>query len=255
MSNLLKQYINCLIKERIRSIYSDESGEHGDRFEFNKFKGFHDIHKQFEYANSFLDRIGFGSSRIVYIYSSKYVLKIALDQKGLAQNEAEVDVYTNPKTKAIVTKIVNYDDKNYNWLVSEMVDPLVNPKQFEATGTDWKTFVEDVKKLLSASDKNEDTTSIEASEFSKKVVDTIISNQLMIADIRTLNHWGKTADGRIVLLDYGYNKDVHIKHYQKAPSAAVDIKQKQTMSKDTKPNSLQYDPDAPTAPVSISKGK
>jgi hypothetical protein len=36
---------------------------------------------------------------------------------------------------------------------------------------------------------------------------------LLPADIDSINHWGKTPDGRCVLLDYGYTEDVHKSHY------------------------------------------
>jgi hypothetical protein len=31
-----------------------------------------------------------------------------------------------------------------------------------------------------------------------------------------LSSWGKTADGRLVLLDYGFTDDVYQKHYKKS---------------------------------------
>lgn len=70
----------------------------------------------FEYASLNLEELGKGSSRIVYLLSAKKVLKIALNVKGIAQNEAEIDIYTNPKTKAIIAKIFDYD-VDYKYII------------------------------------------------------------------------------------------------------------------------------------------
>lgn len=53
---------------------------------------------------------------------SKRVLKIALNKQGIAQNEAEINIFTNPITKPIVAKVYDYDP-NFLWIISELVRP------------------------------------------------------------------------------------------------------------------------------------
>jgi hypothetical protein len=62
------------------------------------------------------------------------LLKIATGDSGVAQNKAEVDVFTNPKTKQIVATIFDFA-KDYSWLSSELVNPFDSPRadhQFDA---------------------------------------------------------------------------------------------------------------------------
>jgi hypothetical protein len=45
----------------------------------------------------------------------------------------------------------------------------------------------------------------------KEIVE--ISKILSYGDLLELDHWGKTADGKIVLLDYGFNEDIAKQYY------------------------------------------
>ena len=75
-------------------------------FDMRRFKSFEHQEDRVKYANDKLKLLGEGSSRIVFLLSNRYVLKLAYsydgDAKGRAQNEQEVDVATNPRIKPIV---------------------------------------------------------------------------------------------------------------------------------------------------------
>ena len=59
-----------------------------------------------------------------------------------------------------------------------------------------------------------------APEFTKKVFSMAEKgkNRLKLGDLTVLDHWGKTPDGRVVILDYGFTEDVAEKHYSKSPT-------------------------------------
>jgi len=76
----LKQLIEMLVCEKIR-----DKGL--DNFDIEEFKRLTSRNDALYYADTRLTIIGRGSSRSVYAYSSKYVLKIAHNFKGFAQNE------------------------------------------------------------------------------------------------------------------------------------------------------------------------
>jgi hypothetical protein len=70
-------------------------------------------------------QMGKGSARAVFRIGSNKVFKLARPiPRGPAQNHAEVDVYTDPGVRPVVAKILDFDDRHYLWLVSEMVQPL-----------------------------------------------------------------------------------------------------------------------------------
>lgn len=175
-------------------------------FSMNDLKKLKSVPSVIDYANSHLRFIGEGSARSVYLLSSRFVLKAARNHAGLGQNEAEIDVFTNPKTKPIIAKIASFDP-HYKWLVSELVRPLDEAGFYQLTSVRFESFIEEIDKALD----NDDNTS--KNKMVTATVDTINQNSLMVADLDHVGHWGKTNDGRVVLLDYGFTRDVMQKHY------------------------------------------
>lgn len=197
-----------------------------------------------------LPYMGEGSSRIVYALSTGKVLKISLDERGLAQTEAEVDVWTNPSTKEVAAQVFDFDP-DYYWSVMEIAktfkDPYKNDENYQqslehelgiptAYGVIF-TIRHIVNELLSdRSDglsydilehvESQDLSSGQKAvllnriekyienphPFVDKLIDLIRNNDLDQGDLVS-DHFGKTADGRIVLIDYGLTDQVAAEHY------------------------------------------
>lgn len=209
--DLLREYVE-LIVEKIRS-RPRGNGRFGTKFDIKKFKELDGINLMLQYAKEFLEIMGTGSSRMAFLFSSKYVLKIAINKKGLAQNEAEVDVFTNPKSRGVVAK-VHSSDPQFRWIVSDLVKPLSSPEEFESlTGVDWPNFIN----LLRPKIKSKESINADDPKIVQAVAVTAQQNNLLFGDIEELSHWGKTPDGRAVLLDYGFTGEVWKSHYSQKP--------------------------------------
>jgi hypothetical protein len=245
---LLQEYLQ-LIVEKIRSKRKIKTRFGGRRFDLKDFRSLPNESIMQAYAMNYLEPLGQGSSRIAFVLSSKKVLKIARNEKGIAQNKAEVEVYAEPTSADVAARI--YDaDKEGKWVISDLVKPITSTNEFKSlTGVDWQEFVQDLTASVSTfARKNKMSLPSGAHEFTKKVYDMAErgsnklklgnssstakhsapgeaekgSNKLMSADLTVLDHWGKTPDGRAVILDYGYTEDVAATHYPKTP--AVDAK-------------------------------
>jgi hypothetical protein len=118
----IKQFITSIVKEVLQE-------KTRGTFDLNHFKTISNANDLYSYARNTLgEPIGEGSSRIVFVLSSGKALKLARiidgnSQKGQAQNEMEVDTYTNPKLKPIVAKIYDYHPEFF-WIISELTKPL-----------------------------------------------------------------------------------------------------------------------------------
>jgi hypothetical protein len=204
---LLREFV-ALVVEKVRTKKGVDS-KFGDRFDLKKFKELPSSEVMLQYASLFLDKLGKGSSRMAFTLSSKHALKIALNAKGIAQNETELDVFTNPKSKKVVAKIYGADDE-FRWLISDLVKPVNNSDEFaELAGVRWPEFVNCMIDYV----KHHDPMPDNIDEFVAAVVVTAKQNDLLIGDLVEVNHWGKTPDGRIVLLDYGFTHEVWSSHY------------------------------------------
>jgi len=198
----------------------DESRRHINMPAFKKM----DQRQRHTYLRKFGRMLGTGSAREVYLIGSGTVLKWAKNEKGNSQNEAEVEIFTDPKMKPLVAKIYDFDVENYAWLVSELVRPIEKPEEFEKlTGIqDLSRWVAYVETLAKEPDKRQAYHQELIEDYdeeygdlplTKYLVDALRDTSLWSPDLTIIDHWGETADGRVVILDYGYTKDVRLKHY------------------------------------------
>ena len=207
--HLLKRAIRCLVEgalvERLRK-----------NFNFETFKKVPAAGKA-AYAMDTLERLGsgedIGSSRAAFILGTNKVLKVALNKAGVAQNENEVEVYTDPKVKPIVTRIVS-NAPDYVWIASEMARPIANDKEW----ADWSGGItlRDLRAHVLYPEKSEagDHNKDEVMKNPIAIGVAILAKKdLLRGDTLKLGSWGKTGDGRLVLLDYGATKEIFKKHY------------------------------------------
>lgn len=207
-----------------------------------------------------LEEVNSGSSRTVFIIDSKRVLKVVKNLAGKAQNKAEVEIYTKNKESGLFTKVFRWN-ASYTWIISELVRPLKQYKEFqELTGFDFFTMekafrigempamLEYYKNQYEASNQvlqkwlspNKpsyiDQYDIEGQQKNVQALQQIYKslsnpkvfdfldrllaakevNELEEADLTSIGHWGKTADGRVVILDYGYTSNVRNTYYGNA---------------------------------------
>jgi len=271
--NTLRNYVRLILSERIRAKDPSSSSSRKATFNMNDFKKLKQndpLEGTFlKYAKRNLQRLGEGSSREVFLLSSQKVLKVAVNEKGIAQNEAEIDVYTNPKTRPIISKVYDYGS-GYEWLVSELVRELTYEKICTLLDLDgsWDYMIKELivdkmpidklvkrytEKNLRVKDSGTDVPGsvvvdkhgnhVAGPFFSPpgwehdrgtpeafKAIDEInVQNpklkQFLIALKQTMEvnelergdiqpqHFGKSASGDIVLLDYGYTTTVLKNHY------------------------------------------
>jgi hypothetical protein len=214
VKNLLESYISLLV-EKI----------HSSTFKLNEFKKLKTRNDKLDYAKHSLESLGRGSARHVFALSSNYALKIAINPKGVAQNEAELDVYTNPKTKGIVAKIFDYD-KDYHWIVSEIVKPFRTTGEFERFmgSNDWDDFDSSFDNIMWCADNPINPQAMNSiknlpqklKDFIYALSELIKINNLTPGDVINHEHWGHTTNGEVVILDYGLTEKVYDDHYSKA---------------------------------------
>ena len=214
---LLREFVRQIIAEKIRSKKPTYKWKGSQKFDLDYFKSLPNESLMSAYAMNFLEYVDQGTSRIVFVLTSRKVLKLAKTTKGIGQNEAEVSVYTDPATTDVVAKIHDADSSS-RWIISDMVRPLTSEREFEQlTGTPWVEFEEDLMSVISSEARKTKGAKIreDASEFTKKVYQMAEKGKqkLKIGDLLELYHWGKTPDGKVVLLDSGFTEEVAEKHY------------------------------------------
>lgn len=178
---LLRTYVR-LVCERTRS----------KTFSVNVLQSMDDLSQIQDYALKNLEELGLGSSRAAYALSSRYVLKVAQNHRGVAQNQEEVQIAQDPAAARLVTRVVKAHPKYY-WLISELVRPLTDEREFESlTGYSLEDFAEDIK------------SGHPVTRLGRFVLNVARKTGLELQDLIRISSWGRSADGRLVLLDSGY---------------------------------------------------
>ena len=135
--------------------------------------------------------IGAGSARKVYDLNNGFVIKIARNIKGIAQNEAEF-LISNDDESSLFAKVYFLSD-DYKYLIMEKANGIKSEKEL------LNYFKIQNKKQL------------KSNEEIKEVHDKY---NFVLADLYKFTSWGKIKD-KLVLIDYGYTKEIYNKFYKK----------------------------------------
>src|ERR1700690_1105740 len=138
-----------------------------------------------KYAEKNLEHLSSGSSRIVYLSSDKTIIKLAKNDKGIAQNKAE----SNPKMKSkFLNKIIKHAN-NFSWVETYYLDKITTKDFEKITGLDFDNFGDSIRYGLkdisgnSDREKPEDFEKIEKSEIYKELHDIGKEFKLMPGDL------------------------------------------------------------------------
>lgn len=192
-------------------------------------KGLHNI-KSFagrqKYIAQHLEKIGAGSARVVYKIDDNHVLKLAKNDKGLAQNSVEGDFSMHQWYSDFVPELIDKDEDDL-WIIKERITKITR-KEFERlSGYKFDEFSLMLRKLINDRTSNKpfyakiDDDKYEEfidDEFIVDLTDFIVNYDLEVGDIGgNLNNWGKSQKhtDNPVLADVGLTKSVYQQHYSR----------------------------------------
>jgi hypothetical protein len=182
-------------------------------------EGLENYNTRKEYAEKNLEHLSSGSSRIVYLTDNKTIVKLAKNDKGLAQNKAE----SNPEMKSKFINEVLDHAKNYSWIETHYLEKITVKDFKEMTGLDFDDFGEAIRyglKNISGNtdkEKPKNFDKVEKSEIYKEMKKIGQQFQLLGGDIARISSWG-VKDNHPVLIDAGLTKAVFNKYYDDSSS-------------------------------------
>jgi hypothetical protein len=159
------------------------------------------------FAEKHFEHLSSGSSRIIYLTEDHQVLKLAKNERGIAQNKVEAK---------IANKFVNEttsSDPNGIWKLSPYRDKITE-KEFESlTKVPFKDFAEAIDfGIQKKGKKPSDFDKISKSEIYKALLHLNKEHNLLPGDLTRISSWGK-ADDHPVLLDAGLTRKVYDDYY------------------------------------------
>lgn len=172
-----------------------------------------------KYAERNLKHLSSGSSRIVYLTPGKTIIKLAKNDKGIAQNKAEA----NPEMKSkYLNQIINCA-KNCAWCETHYLEKITEKEFEEMTGLKFDDFGDALRYGLKSVSGNEDAKKpanfeqVAKSDIYKELKDIGERFKLLPGDIARISSWG-TKDGKPVLIDAGLTRDIYDEFYEESSS-------------------------------------
>jgi len=167
-----------------------------------------------KYAEKNLKHLSSGSSRLVYLTPGKTVIKMAKNDRGIAQNKAEA----NSKMKSKHLNKILSQAKNHSWIEVPYLEKITEKDFEKMAGFSFEDFGQAIryglKTISGNSDKEKPKNFNEVSKSSlyKDLVKIGKQFKLMPGDLVRISSWGCKNDIPI-LIDAGLTKDVYDTFY------------------------------------------
>lgn len=170
-----------------------------------------------KYAEKNLKHLSSGSSRLVYQAPNKTIIKLAKNDKGIAQNKAEA----NPKMKSDFLNGIISKSKDGIWIQTHFLEKITE-KEFERlTRVSFEDFGEalshGVKKSSGKDPKAFEKTS--KTPIYKEMKRLCEKFHLLPGDIVRISSWG-TKDKKPVLIDAGLTEEIFEEFYEDKDSSS-----------------------------------
>lgn len=160
-----------------------------------------------DYAEKHLEHLSSGSSRLIYKVGDQ-VLKLAKNERGVAQNKVEA----NPKMKSKYINPTIKADKNGIWKLSPYLEKITEKEFEKMTGFNFKEFGKALEHKIDDEEKPEHYEEISKSEIFKEFIRLTEDFDLLIGDMIRISSFGK-KDDHVILLDAGLDNSVWEKFY------------------------------------------
>lgn len=180
-----------------------------------KLSEFETFKDRVDYAEDKMEHLSSGSSRVIYIMPDDTVLKLAKNERGVAQNVAEA----NPKMKSKFINKTIKADKDGLWKTSPFLDKITEKDFEEMTDVPFEDFGEAIEYGLkgvadnSGEKKPKNFEKVEKLDLYRELVKLGKEFKLMPGDIARISSWGQ-VDGHPCLLDAGLTKDIYEEFYE-----------------------------------------
>lgn len=220
---MLRNIIRKLLRESMEVM---DEATYPESFNIEEFKGLPSFKDRIKYAEERLQKLGAGSSRIVYKIDDVTVLKLAKNGKGVAQNELEIEYSNYGDLKSITAEVYEYDNNNL-WVEMELAVKLKKSDFQRIVGVSFEDYVSALRyyyftnikpSKFGGYSKPANYDDLWENEFAYDMFNFVGNYGIPIGDLSRLSTYGIVKRGggdEIVMIDYGLNDDVYDTYYKR----------------------------------------
>lgn len=222
MKDFIKKLVNKDITNRLVEQLMDE--DYPLTFDMEHFKTLTKFAQRVAYCKDHLQRISSGSSRIVYLVDDKMVLKLAKNQKGVAQCETEIQWGGDSYFDEILARTIEYHQDGL-WVEMELAKKVkksdfsvIENINFDEFGKYLKNFElenNSKKPMYSMTDAHKEI--LNENPFTQTICEFMQSTGSPAGDLMRLNSYGivnRNGEDIIVIIDFGLTHDIYDEYYK-----------------------------------------
>lgn len=227
---LTESEIRRIVRESVTELLDEMA--YPASFSMEEFKRIKSFKGRLEYCAARLPKLGRGSSRAVFKIDDEKCLKLAVNRKGLAQNEVEAEPDYILEQIGLVARIYDYDE-NFLWVEMQLARRATKNDFKRLTPYDFETMCEFITYNYGRYSNRhvrvepEYKKLFDSPDFYDTMYDTVFYAMYdylgnyqpkIVGDLQKLSSWGVVKQGgqeQLVLIDFGLNEDVYNKYYLK----------------------------------------
>jgi len=188
------------------------------------FKALKSFSKRVAYCNQHLQRLSSGSGRIAYKVDEEKVLKLARNEKGIAQNGVERDWYVQDAYEDIVAKVFDVDENDL-WIEMELAKKI-GPARFKSligvTADEVGMYLQELNNRDNSKPPpwrrvdDETRAKLDQNEWVQRIYTLCREVDLAPGDFGKTNSYGEVLrNGKpaVVIIDMGLSNAVYQDHY------------------------------------------
>lgn len=221
MKDLIKQRLNEGIILNLMEALVDE--DYPTSFNMEQFKTLRKFSERVRYCDQHLKKISSGSARIVYIVDDLMVLKLAKNQKGIAQCETEINWGQDRYYSDVLARTIDSHPDGL-WVEMELARKVKKSDfntllgiDFESYGRYLSNFQEENKgkRALYTLDPKQ-LEILKENEFVNSVLSFMNDADSQAGDLGRLNSYGlvkREGTDSIVIIDFGLTGEIYSSYY------------------------------------------
>jgi len=222
MKDFIKKQVNKDIKNRLIEQLMGE--EYPSTFDMEYFKTLSKFAERVRYCDQHLKKISSGSARIVYLVDDTMVLKLAKNQKGLAQCATEIQWGQDNYFGEILARTIMYHPDDL-WVEMELARKVkksdfqrLEDINFDEFGKYLKNFELEnngKKPFYGITDAHKEI--LNENQFTQSICEFMLNTDSPAGDLMRLNSYGlvtRNGEEIIVIIDFGLTNDIYNEYYK-----------------------------------------
>jgi hypothetical protein len=198
--------------------------EYPSTFDMEHFKTLSKFAERVRYCDQHLKKISSGSARIVYLVDDKMVLKLAKNQKGIAQCETEIQWGGDSYFGEILARTIMYHPDDL-WVEMELARKVkksdfqrLEDINFDEFGKYLKNFELEnngKKPFYGITDAHKEI--LNENQFTQSICEFMLNTDSPAGDLMRLNSYGlvtRNGEEIIVIIDFGLTNDIYNEYYK-----------------------------------------